>query len=52
MLEDKEDYSEEEYAEETPPLTFDDMVSFTMYAEVFLIAFSVLIFLLYLYFSS
>ena len=53
MSENKKDYSEEEdYVEETKPLTFDDMVSFTMYAEVSLIAFAVLIFLLYLYLSS
>jgi len=53
MPEDEKDYFEEEdYIEETNPLTFDDMVSFTMFAEVSLIAFTVVIFLLYLYLSS
>lgn len=43
---------EEEYEEEVKSLTFDDMVSFTMFAEIFLITVSIIIFLLYLLITS
>ena len=53
MPENNKDYTkEEEYEPEVKPLTFDDMVSFTMYAEIFLIALAIIIFLLYIIISS
>jgi hypothetical protein len=55
MLENNKDYKKEEveeYEDEVKPLTFDDMVSFTMFAEIFLIGLCIIIFLLYLLISS
>jgi len=49
MPEDADGYLEEEFEEEIKPLTFDEMVSFTMFTEVFLVAASVVIFFLYVY---
>ena len=54
MPENNKDYTKEElgeYEEEVKPLTFDDMVSFTMFTEIFLIGLSIIIFLLYLLIS-
>ena len=49
MLENGNDFTEEEYEVEVKPLTFDDMVSFTMFIEVSIIAVSIILFLFYLY---
>jgi len=52
MPEDVNGYLGEEFEEEIKPLTFDEMVSFTMFTEVFLVTVSVVIFFLYTYLTS
>ena len=45
-------YEDDYIEEEIKPLTFDDMVSFTMFIEISLIVSSIVIFIIYLYLSS
>ena len=47
------DYTDEdEFVEEIKPITFDDMVSFTMFIEISLVAIAAVLFLIILYLSS
>ncbi len=52
MADHDEEFSEEEFEEEVKPLTFDNMVSFTMFIEISLILISSILFVFYLYLSS